>query len=181
MNRIKEARKNAGIKQTDLCARLGISQGALSGYENGKFEPDCSVWLRLSQIFNVSVDYLMGGNYAPPAASSLSLEDVALLRKFHALDDMAQARGPFFRRHIPDIPAFNGRLAVKRYRLNEGFPAQSGLQRFLFGGSHCSVPSMYAAVTASSWRCKSSASAWYSSARWLAPSSWHCRRSASAR
>ena len=87
MNRIKEARKNAGIKQTDLCARLGISQGALSGYENGKFEPDCSVWLRLSQIFNVSVDYLMGGNYAPPAASSL-----ALLRKFHALDDMAQAR-----------------------------------------------------------------------------------------
>lgn len=27
MNRIKEARKNAGIKQTDLCARLGISQG----------------------------------------------------------------------------------------------------------------------------------------------------------
>lgn len=92
MNRIKEARKNAGIKQTDLCARLGISQGALSGYENGKFEPDSSVWLRLSQIFNVSVDYLMGGNYAPPAASSLSLEDVALLRKFHALDDMAQAR-----------------------------------------------------------------------------------------
>ena len=91
------------------------------------------------------------------------------------------ARGPFFRRHIPDIPAFNGRLAVKRYRLNEGFPAQSGLQRFLFGGSHCSVPSMYAAVTASSWRCKSSASVWYSSARWLAPSSWHCRRSASAR
>lgn len=92
MNRIKEARKNAGIKQTDLCAQLGISQGALSGYENGKFEPDCSIWLRLSQIFNVSVDYLMGGNYAPPAASSLSLEDVALLRKFHALDDMAQAR-----------------------------------------------------------------------------------------
>ena len=31
-------------------------------------------------------------NYAPPAASSLSPEDVALLRKFHALDDMAQAR-----------------------------------------------------------------------------------------
>lgn len=36
MNRIKEARKNAGIKQTDLCARLGISQGALSGYETEK-------------------------------------------------------------------------------------------------------------------------------------------------
>ena len=39
MNRIREARKQAGIKQIDLCARLGISQGALSGWENGKYEP----------------------------------------------------------------------------------------------------------------------------------------------
>lgn len=60
MNRIREARKQAGIKQTDLCARLGISQGALSGWENGKYEPGSSGWLKLSEALGVSVDYLMG-------------------------------------------------------------------------------------------------------------------------
>lgn len=60
MNRIREARKKAGLKQTDLCARLGISQGALSGWENGKYEPDNAGWLTLSECLNVSIDYLMG-------------------------------------------------------------------------------------------------------------------------
>lgn len=91
MNRIKEARKQAGIKQIDLCARLGISQGALSGWENGKYEPGCAGWLSLSEALGVSVDYLMGG-HAPVQESSLSASDRELLHKFHALDDMAQAR-----------------------------------------------------------------------------------------
>lgn len=60
MNRIREARKQAGIKQTDLCARLGISQSALSGWENGKYEPGSSGWLGLSEALGVSVGYLMG-------------------------------------------------------------------------------------------------------------------------
>ncbi len=60
MNRIREARRQAGIKQIDLCARLGISQGALSGWENGKYEPGSAGWLSLSEALGVSVDYLMG-------------------------------------------------------------------------------------------------------------------------
>lgn len=61
MNRIREARKQAGIKQIDLCARLGISQGALSSWENGKYEPGSAGWLSLSEVLGVSIDYLMGG------------------------------------------------------------------------------------------------------------------------
>lgn len=62
MNRIREARKRAGIKQVDLCARLGISQGALSGWENGKYDPGRAGWLSLSEVLGVSVDYLMGSD-----------------------------------------------------------------------------------------------------------------------
>lgn len=62
MNRIREARKQAGIKQVDLCARLGISQGALSGWENGKYDPGRAGWLSLSEVLGVSVDYLMGND-----------------------------------------------------------------------------------------------------------------------
>lgn len=60
MNRIREARKRSGIKQIYLCAQLGISQGALSGWENGKYEPDRAGWIKLSKTLGVSVDYLMG-------------------------------------------------------------------------------------------------------------------------
>lgn len=93
MNRIRDARKRAGIKQTDLCQRLGISQGALSGWENGKFEPGQSSWLQLSEILSVSVDYLMGGSCSASLSSSgLSHADADLLHKFHALNPQAQAR-----------------------------------------------------------------------------------------
>lgn len=93
MNRIRDARKRAGIKQTDLCRRLGISQGALSGWENGKFEPCQSSWLQLSEILSVSVDYLMGGSLTVSAPfPGVSDADSDLLQKFHALDRQAQAR-----------------------------------------------------------------------------------------
>ncbi len=93
MNRIREARKQAGIKQIDLCKRLGISQGALSGWENGKYEPGCAAWIQLSEILDVSIDFLMGSNrlFSIPA-SALTDFDSDLLRKFHALDQQAQAR-----------------------------------------------------------------------------------------
>lgn len=78
MNRIREARKQAGIKQVDLCARLGISQGALSGWENGKYEPDCAGWLSLSEVLGVSVDYLIGGT-ASVRLPGIGLQDRELL------------------------------------------------------------------------------------------------------
>lgn len=91
MNRIREARKQAGIKQTDLCARLGISQSALSGWENGKYEPGSASWLSLSEALGVPVDYLMGGS-TPVQVPGLPTQDRELLYKFHALDEMARAR-----------------------------------------------------------------------------------------
>lgn len=60
MNRIKEIRTMRGIKQIDLCKQLGITQGALSGWETGRYQPDISALKKMSEIFGVSVDYLIG-------------------------------------------------------------------------------------------------------------------------
>lgn len=48
------------MKQIDLCKRIGVTQGALSGWENEKFEPDISSLKKMSEIFSVSVDYILG-------------------------------------------------------------------------------------------------------------------------
>lgn len=117
MNRIKEARKQAGIKQIDLCAQLGISQGALSGWENGKYEPGRNGWLSLSEVLGVSVDYLMGKDSPVlPQTVGVSGRDMELLQKFHALDSMAQARIlnalDFEYRAIPQENAKSSNFAV---------------------------------------------------------------------
>ena len=40
---------------------LAISREALSYYENGKRSPDMEMLIKLSDYFNVSIDYLIKG------------------------------------------------------------------------------------------------------------------------
>ena len=68
MNMIQHLRKRAGMKQTELCRELNIVQGTLSGWENGKFEPDISSLIKMSEFFNVSIDYILTGRNIACAA-----------------------------------------------------------------------------------------------------------------
>lgn len=60
MNNIKKYRIKKGMKQIELCKILGITQGALSGWENGKYEPDIKSLNKLAEIFETSIDDIMG-------------------------------------------------------------------------------------------------------------------------
>ena len=60
MNRIKELRNELGLKQEDLAGRIGVSHSNLSKYESEAHYPPKEVWIKLAQIFGVSIDYLMG-------------------------------------------------------------------------------------------------------------------------
>ena len=60
MNRIKQLRLARNMKQTELCQMLGITQGALSGWENERFEPDISSLVKMAKIFECDLDYLLG-------------------------------------------------------------------------------------------------------------------------
>lgn len=65
MNRIKDLREDKDLKQSDLADLLHIKQQTLSDYETEKTEPKKDIWLKLSEIFDVSVDYLMGKTNNP--------------------------------------------------------------------------------------------------------------------
>ena len=60
MNRIKELRETNKIKQIDLAQKLNVSQGTLSNWEGNKFDIDNDSLRRLSDLFNVSTDYILG-------------------------------------------------------------------------------------------------------------------------
>lgn len=58
VNRIKDLRAEKGISQNELAKALGLTQQAISAYENGLREPDLETLQKIADFFNVSVDYL---------------------------------------------------------------------------------------------------------------------------
>ena len=58
--RLKELRKEQGISQPKLAEILGVSNGMISFWENGINEPTIGYVIKLSKIFEVSTDYLLG-------------------------------------------------------------------------------------------------------------------------
>lgn len=61
MNRVSMLRKEAGLSQRDLAARLGVQPSVISKYENGGIQLQEDTLRQLSIIFGgVSVDFILG-------------------------------------------------------------------------------------------------------------------------
>lgn len=60
MNNIKQLREERGMSQVRLSIELGVSQETVSAYENGKHYPSVQALVKLSDIFGVSCDYILG-------------------------------------------------------------------------------------------------------------------------
>ncbi|MBO4949951.1 MAG: helix-turn-helix transcriptional regulator [Clostridia bacterium] len=61
MKGLKTVRKERNLNQLKVALDLNISREALSHYENGKREPSLSLLNKMSEYFNVSIDYLING------------------------------------------------------------------------------------------------------------------------
>ncbi len=58
--RLKAAREKAGYKQIDAAKKLGISNGTLSGYERNYRDPDTDMLHKMSTLYGVSANWLLG-------------------------------------------------------------------------------------------------------------------------
>ncbi len=73
--RIKSLRKEYDFTQKQLADMLNYGHTAISNYETGKNEPSIADLIKLSEIFQVSVDYLLcKTNIKNPYLSTESLE-----------------------------------------------------------------------------------------------------------
>lgn len=64
MTAIKDARKRAGLTQTQVVAISGIPLGTLRRWEQGVNEPNIDAIIQLADIYNVSTDELLGSDFA---------------------------------------------------------------------------------------------------------------------
>lgn len=60
--RLKKLRKDTGLTQVDVAEKLGISQQAYASWERGMKKPTQDNLVKIAQILNVSVDYLVGNS-----------------------------------------------------------------------------------------------------------------------
>lgn len=62
-NRLRETRKERGLRQSDIAAALSIKESTYCGYETGKRNPDIPKLKAISKILQVSVDYLIDSGF----------------------------------------------------------------------------------------------------------------------
>lgn len=92
-NRIKDLREEKNWTQIRLSTALGVTQETISAYENGKHKPSVSTLSKLAEIFNASMDYIMGLSDERHAIriDSLSELEIRCLSIFETLDDTQKA------------------------------------------------------------------------------------------
>jgi transcriptional regulator with XRE-family HTH domain len=97
-NKITELRKQHNFSQTELAKQLGASRTIVGNYERNENTPSIDMILKLSKVFNVSVDYLVGegqlANYDKEVLKRI--EDIEQLDKetqnklFFLIDNVVQ-------------------------------------------------------------------------------------------
>lgn len=63
--RLRELRKAKKLTQYDLSQYLNSVKSSISMYENGINQPDNEALIKLAELFQVSVDYLLGRTDIP--------------------------------------------------------------------------------------------------------------------
>lgn len=58
--KLRLMRKKSGLTQAKLAKRLNISPSTVGMYEQGRREPDSAMLVKIADVFDVSVDYLVG-------------------------------------------------------------------------------------------------------------------------
>lgn len=76
--RLAEVRKANKLSQTEVATKLNVTKQSVANWENGNVMPSIDMLIKISTVFNVSSDFLLGlNNRKFIDVTSLSLEETA--------------------------------------------------------------------------------------------------------
>ena len=77
---LKRLRLDAGLTQKQLAMQIGVTKSVISFYELQERTPSPAILVKLSAVFHVSTDYLLGIDHIERlAVSGLTKDDVKLV------------------------------------------------------------------------------------------------------
>lgn len=86
--KLRELRVLSNLTQAEVARRIGVTQSTYNYYEKEKTQPDFDILIKIADLYNVSLDYLLGrqfGNYVDKA--TLTENQKKLLEFSMAYDD----------------------------------------------------------------------------------------------
>ena len=86
---LKKAREKKHFTQAQAAKKLGVSDGAYKNYEQGKREPSNDLLCKISDLFGVTTDYLLGREPCNDPIEQLSVgeQDRAIIQAYINLSD----------------------------------------------------------------------------------------------
>lgn len=76
--RLTEVRKANKLSQTEVAAKLNVTKQSVANWENGNVMPSIDMLIKISTVFNVSSDFLLGlDNRKFIDVTNLTLEETA--------------------------------------------------------------------------------------------------------
>ncbi|MWC28100.1 helix-turn-helix transcriptional regulator [Paenibacillus sp. MMS18-CY102] len=84
-DRLRELRLRKNLSQEEVARQIGITRSAYSHYEINNRQPVYDTLIKLSSYFEVSLDYIIGGEYGKSEAG-LSPETVEIFRLLNTMD-----------------------------------------------------------------------------------------------
>ena len=90
MNRIKILREEFGYTQQDLANKLSGAKSTIAMYENGTRKPSMDILIKLSEIFDCSIDYLLGKSDIKKNTIELDELDIAFASGIKGLNKKNQ-------------------------------------------------------------------------------------------
>lgn len=84
-DRIKLLRKEQEMTQEQLADYLNVSRSSVKGYENNGVEPSLNVLVKIANVFNISLDYLLGRTEEKHNINLLNADAKELLLKIITL------------------------------------------------------------------------------------------------
>ncbi|MGO1042226.1 helix-turn-helix domain-containing protein [Clostridioides difficile] len=89
MNRLKEVRKERGYNIQEIADKLNVAYNSVLRWENGNRKIDIDKLVELSNIYNVSIDYILCKTDLKEN-TQLKEEEVKLLDNYRELDNKSK-------------------------------------------------------------------------------------------
>lgn len=94
--RLKEARKRRKLTLAEVGEYLGVTGNLVGDWERGRLEPPAGAFLKLADLYNVTVSWLLGGETAagqnatppdaePPSTVALGIQASAVIQEAEVL------------------------------------------------------------------------------------------------
>ncbi len=127
MNRLEECRRAKGFTQKYVASAIGIKPPQISKWESGTTRPSRKNYIKLANLYGVSVDYLLGLTDDPQGVQEVTLEPCELtdaeLMKIPSIAMMARKMGQLTEAQRQQMLAVGNTLIKEFFNMEPGLDA----------------------------------------------------------